>query len=222
VLLPTADCPLPTAYCPLSTAHCPLPTANCQLHTVHCPLKQTTQTQKYLYPWSSIIYNNMHQPTITLRPGTIHDLPILRHWDEQPHVMHSDPNDDWDWENELLYTPTWREQLMAELDGRPIGFIQIIDPALEETHYWGEVPQGLRAIDIWIGEAADLNKGYGTVMMRMAIERCFSDDTVQAILIDPLLSNTAAQRFYRRMGFVAVEERDFDGDRCLVMELKRG
>jgi aminoglycoside 6'-N-acetyltransferase len=34
-----------------------------------------------------------------------------------------------------------------------IGFVQIIDPAREESHYWGDAPGGLRAIDIWIGEA---------------------------------------------------------------------
>jgi hypothetical protein len=26
--------------------------------------------------------------------------------------------------------------LIAERDGRPLGIIQIIDPAAEETHYW--------------------------------------------------------------------------------------
>ncbi len=65
---------------------------------------------------------------ITLRPATIDDLPLLLHWDEQPHVIESDPSDDWEWEIELLRNPDWREQLVAEADGRPIGFIQIIDP----------------------------------------------------------------------------------------------
>ena len=51
--------------------------------------------------------------------------------------------------------------------------IQIIDPALEESHYWGDVPENLRAIDIWIGEETDLGKGYGTQMMQLALARCF-------------------------------------------------
>lgn len=41
----------------------------------------------------------------------------------------------------------------------------------------------LRAIDIWIGGAADLGKGYGTEMMRQAIARCFADPAVTAFLI---------------------------------------
>jgi aminoglycoside 6'-N-acetyltransferase len=99
---------------------------------------------------------------MNLRPVTTADLALLRHWDEQPHVIAAAPNDDWGWEIELNRSPDWREQLIAELDGRPIGFVQIIDPAREESHYWGEAPGGLRAIDIWIGEADELGKGYGT------------------------------------------------------------
>lgn len=157
---------------------------------------------------------------ITFRTAAIDDLPLLRYWDEQPHVIDCDP-DDWGWGDDLLHFPDWREQLIAELDGRPIGFVQIIDPAKEETHYWGEVPDNLRAIDIWIGEKTDLGKGYGTIMMNLAIGRCFTDEKVTAILIDPLETNTAAIRFYERIGFQFVETRDFDGSICSVMRLEK-
>src|SRR5690606_18872049 len=73
--------------------------------------------------------------TIALRPASVADLELLRRWDEQPHVVASDPNDDWEWETELARSPDWREQLIAELDGRPVGFVQIIDPAREESRY---------------------------------------------------------------------------------------
>jgi aminoglycoside 6'-N-acetyltransferase len=160
---------------------------------------------------------------IILRVATISDLQLLRGWDNQKHVIDSDPaEDDWDWEKELQRFPDWREQLIAELDTKPIGVIQIIDPALEESHYWGAIAPGRRAIDIWIGEEAHLNKGHGTEMMRLAIERCFADPTVESILVDPLKTNTKAHRFYRRLSFKFVEERHFDGSVCYVFELKRG
>jgi aminoglycoside 6'-N-acetyltransferase len=158
---------------------------------------------------------------LNLRSATSDDLDLLQHWDEQPHVIDSDPNDDWHWEIELDRTPEWREQLIAELDGRPIGFIQIIDPALEESHYWGDVPMNLRAIDIWIGEATDLGKGYGTQMMELALARCFADPLVMAILIDPLANNIRAHRFYQRLGFQVVDRRQFGEDDCLVHRLNR-
>lgn len=156
-----------------------------------------------------------------LRPATIDDLDLLRHWDEQPHVIASDPNDDWDWEAELQRSPDWREQLIAESEGRPIGFLQIIDPAREESHYWGDVAAGLRALDIWIGEASDLGRGYGTQMMRLALERCFADPEVQGVLIDPLATNIRAHRFYERLGFEFLERRQFGEDDCLIYHLTR-
>lgn len=161
-------------------------------------------------------------PAIVLRDANPDDVELLRFWDEQPHTIASDPNDDWEWEIELHKNPAWREQLIAELDGRPIGFIQIIDPELEETHYWGEITPNLRAIDIWIGDASDLGQGYGTQMMTLAIERCFRDPAVTAIVIDPLESNARARKFYERIGFRIVGPRTFGEDACVVYELRRG
>ncbi|HBE19996.1 MAG TPA: GNAT family N-acetyltransferase [Cyanobacteria bacterium UBA11159] len=158
---------------------------------------------------------------INLRPATAADLDLLQYWDEQPHVVNSDPNDDWGWEVELNRSPDWREQLIAEIDSRPIGFIQIIDPAREESHYWGDLAENLRAIDIWIGEETDLGKGYGSQMMHLAIARCFANPLVAAILVDPLSSNTRAHRFYQRLGFQFVECRRFGEDECFVYQLLR-
>jgi aminoglycoside 6'-N-acetyltransferase len=155
---------------------------------------------------------------LTLRPATMDDIPLLRRWDEEPHVRNA-TGGDWPWETELAEHP-WSEQLIAEVDGVPIGFLQIIDPAEDERHYWGDVPANLRAIDIWIGEVAYLGRGYGTRMMRLAIDRCFAEPSVEAILIDPLASNRAI-RFYQRLGFRAVGERVFGQDLCLVHRLER-
>lgn len=159
--------------------------------------------------------------TITFRNATIDDLPLLIHWDEQPHVVNSDPESDWDWEQDLLHESPFSEKLIAMLGNEPIGFVQIIDPANEETHYWGDVEQNMRAIDIWIGEAENLNKGYGTQMMNLAIARCFSEEEITAIIIDPLTSNKDAIRFYKRFGFSFVEYRTFGPDECSVLRLDR-
>lgn len=158
---------------------------------------------------------------LRLRAALPSDVSILEYWDQQEHVIDSDPDGDWEWEKELVVNPIWRTQWMAELNGERIGFIQIIDPFEEETHYWGEVAPNLKAIDIWIGEEKNLGKGYGTQMMQLAIEKCFSDPKVTKILIDPLATNTKAHRFYERLGFEFVEKRKFDEDDCFVYELKR-
>jgi aminoglycoside 6'-N-acetyltransferase len=159
--------------------------------------------------------------SLTLRKATLADVALLRHWDEQPHVAASDPTADWAWEVELARAPDWREQLIAEADGRPIGFVQIIDPLREEHHYWGTVGPNLRAIDIWIGDKADLGKGYGSRIMHLVLARCFADPAVEAVLIDPLAGNVGAHRFYERLGFRFVERRRFGADDCFVYRLER-
>ena len=164
---------------------------------------------------------NGKKSEISLRDATPDDLQLLQHWDEQQHNIDSDPNDDWNWEIELARNPFWREQLVAELNGRPIGFIQIIDPREEDSHYWGNIEPNHRAIDIWIGEKDDIGKGYGTIMMNLALERCFSAANVEAVVIDPLESNTKAHRFYERLGFTFVGKRRFNEDDCFVYQLNR-
>lgn len=162
-----------------------------------------------------------HDMNIKLRHASIKDLETLLYWDTQPHVIACDPDDDWHWREELKRAPAWREQFIATMDGRDVGMVQIIDPAKEESHYWGKVEKNLKAIDIWIGEATDLNKGYGSKMMKLAISHCFSDPEINGILIDPLVTNNAAIRFYVRLGFRFVEYRYFDQSYCAIMRLDR-
>lgn len=165
-----------------------------------------------------------------LRQATLDDVATLALWDDKPHVKWCTgldpqapiPDDEGeDWAALVTKDVDWFDVLMGEVDGRAIGVVQIIDPHLEETHYWGECAPNQRAIDIWIGEEADLGRGFGTQMMEQAIERCFDAPENVNILIDPLVINEKAIRFYRRLGFADVEERWFDEDHCLVMELRR-
>ena len=170
-------------------------------------------------------------PDLTLRPATAADVVWLDLWDTDPDVIACTTDDrsatvafqDTDWSEELALVAQdeHSEYLIAELDGRPIGAMQICDPHLENTHYWGEIAPNLRAIDIWIGTADDRARGHGTEMMQLALQRCFADARVTAIVIDPLASNEAAHRFYRRLGFRAIDRRSFGEDDCLIHELTR-
>lgn len=157
-----------------------------------------------------------------LRKATPEDAALLEYWDTQPHVIEAGGAwESFDWAVEIPRQLDWRELLIAEADGRPIGMLQIIDPDREETHYWGKVGAGFRAIDIWIGEPDFLGQGRGTGIMRLAIDRCFASPQVRAILIDPLARNERAIRFYQKLGFRTVERRFFGEDDCLVMRLDR-
>ncbi len=160
-------------------------------------------------------------PSLSLRAARPDDLELLETWQARPHVIAAGAGGEWHWREELGRRPPWREQLIAELGGRAIGFVQIIDPAHEDSHYWGDVDNDLRAIDIWIGEPSLLGRGYGGEIMRQALARCFAVPAVQAVLVDPLASNYRAHRFYRRFGFEFAGARRFGDDDCSVFRLDR-
>ena len=161
---------------------------------------------------------------IRLRRATSTDVPMLQAWDRKPHVMASggvEENEPTDWAWEIALDVSWWELLIAEDAGRSIGGLRIVDPAEEATHYWGDIEPNLRAIDIWIGEAADLGRGYGTNMMRLVLAHCFANPAVTAVLIDPLARNVRARKFYQRLGFVEVGPRRFGDDDCIVYRFDR-
>src|SRR5262249_55311935 len=148
-----------------------------------------------------------------LRRATGADVALLAHWDRQPHVVAALGGDAGiDWADELTRESDVQQTFLGIVDGRPVGLVQIVDPAREPTHYWGDVEPDLRAIDIWIGAAADLGHGLGTAMMTAALDRCFADEQVAAVVIDPLATNVDAHRFYARLGFAVVGRRAFGDD----------
>ncbi len=167
---------------------------------------------------------------LTLRVATQADASTLARWDADPDVI-ACTTDDPDalqafpgavWEEEVGVNSDLACYYIASVDRRPIGAMQVIDPCAEPTHYWGKIEPNLRAIDIWIGNPADRNKGYGTLMMSAVIDACFADLDVTGIIIDPLNSNTDAHRFYERLGFKPVGRQLFNGeDDCLVHRLER-
>lgn len=167
---------------------------------------------------------------VRLRPATVADAPMLALWDREPHVIACSSDDadaevafgGQDWIEEIQAGSAVSFHVIAEVDGRPVGVMQVCDPHLEPTHYWGEIEPNLRAMDIWIGPKDALNRGYGTQMMTLAIDDAFADPAVTAIVIDPLNTNTDAHRFYLRLGFAVVERRMFHEDDCLIMRLERG
>jgi len=161
------------------------------------------------------------QCDVRLRPATRAHAVLLRGWESAPHLAGQLSGDDWQWETELRAPHAIRQPLIAELGGRPIGFIEILEPALDPEGYWGDAPAGLCALDIWIGEPGALGQGCGSTMMRLALARCFAQSDVTAVVVDPLAANTRAHRFYARLGFCPVERRWFGKDDTLVMRLDR-
>lgn len=174
---------------------------------------------------------SLYSPDITvrLRPATVDDAATLAAWDREPHVIACSSDDPLlevafggpDWTDELTNSAYELDYRIAEVNGQPVGVLAICDPHTEPSRYWGQIEPNLRAIDIWIGPAEWLGRGVGTRMMTQIVDECFAEPGVSAIVIDPLNSNTAAHRFYQRLGFVVEGRRMFEEDDCLVHRLTR-
>ena len=159
-----------------------------------------------------------------MRPMRADDLALLIAWDDDSDVAAAlgGRSADWyDWPTELTREIRWRELLIIEEDGRPIGFIQLADAVDEESHHWGDVARGTWSLDVWIGSPDDRGRGLGAEAMRAALWRLFEHHRAEVVVIDPLVGNARAIAFYEQLGFERVGVREFDGDRCLVMRLGR-
>src|SRR5688500_14368600 len=96
-----------------------------------------------------------HVAVLTLRPATPADVGWFERWAADPGVIEATSDDpgatgafgDTDWADEVAAEDQYSQYFIAELDDRPIGAMQICDPHLESSHYWGEMPANLRAID---------------------------------------------------------------------------
>jgi aminoglycoside 6'-N-acetyltransferase len=157
---------------------------------------------------------------------------MLVAWDEAPHVLAATGFADAEspeWEDLLTgAAPGWAH-FVAELHGEdptgapdPIGVVQIVDPSQDPDTHWGPLATPAhRSLHIWIGPAHRLGHGLGPAMMQAAIDRCFADPAVDAILIDPLASNHRAIAFYRRLGFADIGPRQVGPDRIFALRLPR-
>ena len=159
---------------------------------------------------------------LTFRRASTDDVMLLDVMSNAPHVFPSLGTDQpWDWPREV--EASWQEVWIIDLSAtsKPIGVVVVLGAAADPSGYWGEVSPGTYAIDIWISDASQLRKGYGTVMMKHAIDRSFHVHNAHTILIDPLAKNEGAIAFYQHLGFEVIGPRTFGADECIVLRLRR-
>ncbi len=155
------------------------------------------------------------------------DLPLLHRWLARPHVAR------W-WtptptlvEVEEEYGPlanhrsTTRPYIVLG-DGAPIGFIQSYAALGSGDGWWPEEHDpGVRGIDQFLADPAQLGQGVGTRMVRAFVERLFADAAVTRVQTDPSPENRRAIRCYEKSGFRAVAEVDTPDGRALLMVCDR-
>ena len=144
-------------------------------------------------------------------------LPLVAAWRAQPHVRQwwAEPADDL--AADTIGDPditVW----IAELDGRPIAFIQDYRSTSTARITSTICPPGSRGIDIFIGDADLLGHGHGAHLVRQHVDGMFAR-RASAAGIDPHPENAAARRAYAKAGFTTVSgPLDARWGRAVLME----
>lgn len=154
--------------------------------------------------------------TISFRPLTEKDLPLVRRWLLAPHVRRW-----WDEGVRLPYPdaeldeyragirgedPTFR--YLIELDGVPVGLIQHYrigeDPEYAATLGLDEDAVGA---DLFIGDTDLIGRGLGPeVLRRFLLELAFPFHRLDVCVIGPSARNAAAIRAYEKAGFAVLRD----------------
>ena len=161
---------------------------------------------------------------LTFRPLTFADLPMLYQWMICPHWV------EWwgapePWETFVPSYTAWitdthkGQPYIAWMAGRPLGYIQsYIATACGDGWWEDETDPGVRGVDLAIAQAADMNRGLGTAMVKAFADMLFADAQVTRIQTDPAPHNTRAIRCYEKAGFRRVGEvRTPDGPALLMV-----
>ena len=149
---------------------------------------------------------------VTFRPLREEDLPMLQAWIGRAHVREWWAGDEPQMSPEEFrahYLPRVMAgenvaPFIAMVDGRPIGYAQWYVAMGSGDGWWEHITDpGVRGIDQFLCEAADLGKGLGTRMVKAMVAMLFSDPGVTRIQTDPDPRNARAIRCYEKAGFHA-------------------
>jgi RimJ/RimL family protein N-acetyltransferase len=161
----------------------------------------------------------MKKKSVSLRPLERSDFPLLQRWLSEPHV------DAW-WHEALdlaglehKYGPRidGREPthvFIIEQESRPIGWIQ--------WYRWSDYPKhaaqlktepNAAGIDLTIGEASELGKGFGPSAIReFILEVASAEPGIAAIVTDPEERNSRSCRAFEKAGFIALRTVELEGE----------
>jgi aminoglycoside 6'-N-acetyltransferase len=151
---------------------------------------------------------------VTFIPVTEAHRGLLLEWLRADHCREwwNDPDE----ELKLIYDGSGEhEPYLACFDSKPIAYIQAWWPSKHPDLGWQhEMPMTTRGIDISIGDAGNLNKGYGSMIVKQFAEKLFIEGATR-LIIDPDLKNSRAIAAYRKAGFKPYDKTEDS----LLMEL---
>jgi aminoglycoside 6'-N-acetyltransferase len=140
--------------------------------------------------------------TYAFRPMTSADLPLVKRWLAEPHVMEwwGDTYEQFELVSGDLQIEAM-DQFIVATEDRPFGYIQCYDPDVWPDNGLGIHPRGTRGIDQFIGEPNMVDHGHGSAFIRAFIDRLLASGAPR-VITDPDPANARAIRAYEKAGFV--------------------
>jgi len=140
-------------------------------------------------------------PDYTFRPMTATDLPLVKRWLAEPHVVQwwGDTYQQFELVSGDLEVEAM-DQFIVATDNRPFGYIQCYDPEVWPDNGLGHHPRGTRGIDQFIGELDMVDRGHGSAFIRIFIDRLLAAGAPR-VITDPDPANARAIRAYEKAGF---------------------
>jgi aminoglycoside 6'-N-acetyltransferase len=150
------------------------------------------------------------------RPMTVEDLPLVRRWLGEPHVVQwwGKPNEQFGLISSDLHDSAM-DQLVVVHETRPFGYLQCYDPSGWDGGL-GLQPAGTRGIDQFIGEADMLDCGHGSAFISSFTKRLLTAGAPR-IVTDPDPANARAIRAYEKAGFRRDRMIETPSGRALLM-----
>jgi len=118
-----------------------------------------------------------------------------------------------DYARELRYPPPNRKRFAIETpDGKHIGNC---------TYYAFDKAKGEAELGIMIGNRIYWDKGYGASAVNALVRHIFQHTKLIRIYLKTLISNTRAQKCFKKCGFTPCGHLNYDGYNFVLMELHR-
>ena len=143
----------------------------------------------------------MAQPAYAIRPMSEADLPLVKRWLAEPHVMQwwGDTYEQFEIVSGDLEVEAMDQFIVAK-DDRPFGYLQCYNPEVWPDNGLGVHPRGTRGIDQFIRELDMVDQGHGSAFIRSFIDRLLTAGASR-VITDPDPANARAIRAYEKAGF---------------------
>jgi aminoglycoside 6'-N-acetyltransferase len=137
-------------------------------------------------------------PPYVFRPMTAADLPLVKRWLAEPHVVQwwGDTHEQFELVSGDLEVEAMDQFIVATND-RSFGYIQCYDPEVWPDNGLGPHPRRTRGIDQFIGELDMMDRVHGSAFIRTFIDRLLASGAPR-VITDPDPANARAYGLTRK------------------------